>query len=98
MRGEAGGGVLALEFVECVGGVAWAGTDEFARIDGEVRHALNRKPQHRKTVFGGCDGSGLVRRNGGGDQQDLVGGEQFASSLTDDQVAVVDRVEGAAVY
>lgn len=59
---EASGGVVALEFVERVGGVARAGAGKLTRVDDEVRDVLDGQLQHREPVLGGGDGKiGFVR-------------------------------------
>lgn len=98
---EAGIGMLTPQLVECVGSIARTSAKKFTRIDGEMGNVLNSKPQHGKTMrsrSGRFDMTNhFVRRNRGRDQKNLIGNEQFAGSLTDDQVAVVDGVESPAV-
>lgn len=90
---------LDAQFQDGVDGEGRAGAVQFAVVERETFFARERRGEHGQTLGAGRArrAAQLVRRHGGRDENQMVQGKGLDRVAPEDQVSVVDRVEGAAV-
>ena len=89
--------VFLMQFFDGIDGVRGRLALQFAIIYLELRFAFDRAAQHLQTRFRGRNRSVFMRGKARGNKNNFFERESFQSDPRENQVAVMHRIESAAV-
>ena len=88
---------FGLQRVDGIDGVGGRVAEEFAIVDLKLGFAFDGAAQHLQACFRGRYGGVFVRRNARWHKNDSFEREFFQSKARQNQVGIMNRIEGAAI-